>query len=34
MTWVLGGYSKYEADEKLIESFGQKTIRKDINYKN
>ena len=34
MTWLLGGYSKLEVDEKLIQSFLQKTVRKDIDYKN
>lgn len=32
MTWLLGGYSKHEIDEKLIQRFGQKTVQKDINY--
>jgi hypothetical protein len=32
MTWLLGGYSKHEVDEKLIQRFGQKTVQKDINY--
>jgi len=26
MTWLLGGYSKHEVHEKLIKSFGQKTV--------
>jgi hypothetical protein len=25
MTWLMGGYSKHEVDEKL--SFGQKTVK-------
>jgi len=32
MTRLLGGYSKHEVDEKLIQRFGQKTVQKDINY--